>query len=809
MAKFVIIGGVAAGAAAAARLRRLDENCEILLLEKGSEISYANCGLPYYLGRVIPERENLLVMSPEKFSSWLNVDVRIRHEVTAIDRANHQVVCQTPEGEKRFAYDKLLIASGAVPQGGNHQSSRVLPLWTIQQMDQLEQQLTQARHVVVVGAGFVGLEVAENLRKRQIKVTLIQRGSHPLPTMDQEMTGQLVDALADEQIHFLADTVVEAYADQENGVALKLSGGQTLQADLVIESIGVRPNSILAQNAGLNCGPRGHISVNSQLQTSDPDIYAAGDVVEVTDPVFGGNIAIPLAGPAARQGRIAAANLLGGSLSYPGSIGTNVVKVGYLTAGGVGYTESRLQALGKAYRKIYLHPASNASYYPGGGRLTMKLLFGHDGQIYGAQIVGAKGVDKRIDTIAQAMQNKLTAPELGTLELAYAPPYSSAKDPVNFAGFIAENVLAGLSDPVYPDAIPEDAQVLDVREEAEHQLGAIPGAVNIPLGALRGRLQELDRNKLIVCCCQVGLRGYLAERVLKQNHFRAANLSGGYLTWKMFHHQPKTVIEPAEKPSAADGTAVSAVPSGTAIPLDVRTLACPGPVMRLKKAMDNAAPGTAVHLLAAATFENDLRNWARGAGCVVQNFVRNGEELSAEVIKGNGDNDTAAGTAVAGQRGRMPHSVAIVLFSNDLDKALAAMILANGLAAAGAKVGIFFTFWGLSVLRKNPSPAVQKNLISKMFGFMLPRGAKKLALSKMHMMGMGTEMMKNVMKSKHVLSLPELMESARQSGVRFIACDMAMDLMGITREELIEVDEIAGVATYAELARNSNNTLFI
>jgi len=794
--KAVIIGGVAAGASAAARLRRLDEHAQIILLEKGKFISYANCGLPYHLGGVIPDRDDLLVMEPEKFQSWFNIEVRTENEAVRIDRANKKLDIRRASGEiYQESYDKLLIATGAVPAGAVTRK-RVFHLWTLADMDQVAARLNGAKSAVIVGAGFIGLEAAENLKGRGLDVTVIQRSNHVLPTLDAEMAQPLADELVRSGIRLRFGCQVKDYTEKEDSVTVHLDCGVDLEADAVIVSTGVQPNSKLAQECGLECGKRGHIIVNERMQTSDPDIFAAGDVVEVTDPVFGGRTAIPLAGPANKQGRIAADAMAGRISAYQGSFGTSVVKVGHLTAAGVGLTEKRLKDMGKTYRKLYLHPNSNASYYPGGSRMTLKLIFGDDGAIYGAQIVGVKGVDKRIDTIAQAMRNHLTAPQLGALELAYAPPYSSAKDPVNFAGFVAENILNGLTDVVYPDTIPAEAVILDVREPEENALGAIPGAVNCPLGKLRSRLAELDKGKLHVTCCQVGLRGYLAERILKQNGFKAANLSGGYLGWKLFHPDP---VEPPEPPAAP---AVKDVPAAGMTRLDVRTLQCPGPVLKLKKAIAEARPGEGVHLLAASTFERDLLNWAKGGGHQVVNLTRQDGFLEADVLKGG----SAAKSPVPVQSG---HAVAMVVFSNDFDRAMAAMILANGFAAAGAKVSVFFTFWGLSVLRKNPAPYVRKDLISRMFGWMLPNGAMKLALSKMNMMGMGGAMMKSVMKRKGVLSLPDLIRSAREAGVKFIACDMAMDIMGITREELIEVDEIAGVATFAEIARNCNNTLFI
>lgn len=537
--KVVIIGGVAAGASAAARLRRLDESAEIVMLERGEFISYANCGLPYHVGGAIESRDNLLVMPAAKFKSWFNVDVRTSCEATAINRAAKTVSIRGKDGNGEEAYDKLIIATGSSPAADNTPgfgSARVKNLWTIGDMDALLKNLSSgAKKAVVIGGGFVGLETAENLRARGLDVTLVQRGKHLLPTVDFEMARPIADELESMGISLRLGRTVAEYENGENSVTAILDDGERLEADLAVVSTGVRPNSELARAAGLECGPRGHIRVDETMRTSDPDIYAAGDVVEVRDPVFGGVAAIPLAGPANRQGRVAADSICGMASSYGGTYGASVIKVGKINAGSVGYTESKLKAAGKIFKKAYLHPSSNASYYPGASRLDMKLLFDDGGKILGAQIVGQKGVDKRIDTIAQAMLNGTKAQDLGRLELAYAPPFSSAKDPVNFAGFIASNILSGLSTPAYADGIPEGAIVLDVREEHERKNGHIPGSINIPLGQLRGRLGELDKSRVVVASCQVGLRGYLAERILKQNGFNAANLSGGYLTWKAFH----------------------------------------------------------------------------------------------------------------------------------------------------------------------------------------------------------------------------------------------------------------------------------
>lgn len=535
--KYVIIGGVASGASAAARLRRLDEKAEIILLEKGADISYANCGLPYHLGGVIRERERLSVMPPAKFAAWFNVDVRTGTEATAIDRASKQVTVRSAAGVSTLAYDKLLLATGATPAGEVYTEAdhpHVAHLWTLADMDRVIAKLGAAKRAVVAGAGFIGLEVAENLLHRGIAVTIVQFGDHVLQTMDAEMARPLEAELRALGAEIRLGRSVAAFEERPGGVECILDTGERLAADIAIVSTGVRPRSELAGACGLELGPRGHIVVDDRLRTSDPDIFAAGDVVEVVDPVFGGKTAIALAGPANKQGRIAADNMAGGDSVYRGTFGASIVKVGSLTAAGVGWTEERLKAAERDYRKIYLHPSSGAGYYPGAVRLNMKLLFGDDGTIFGAQIVGAKGVDKRIDSIASAMRAGLKAPQLGELELAYAPPFSSAKDPVNFLGFVAENVLSGKSAVVTPDAIPAGAQILDVREPAETETGAIPGSINLRLGELRTRLAELDRSRTYVTCCAVGLRGYLAERILRQNGFTVFNLSGGWATWQLF-----------------------------------------------------------------------------------------------------------------------------------------------------------------------------------------------------------------------------------------------------------------------------------
>lgn len=534
--KVVIIGGVAAGAGAAARLRRLDETAEIVLLERGPYISYANCGLPYHLGGIIPDRSSLLVMPAQMFAARFNVDVRTGSLVTAIDSAERKITVRAGEKTYSESYDRLLIATGSspvVPDLPGTDSERVFQFWTIPDLDAILAKIGEGtKRALVVGAGFIGLEVAENLRHRGLAVTVVELAPQVLPPLDPEMSAYAETELAEAGIDFRLGRKVTAFESGSEYTAV-LDDGTKIPTDLVLMCIGVRPNSELAAQAGLKVGARGHIVVDDRLRTSDPNIFAAGDVIELPDPLTGQPGAVPLAGPANRQGRTAADNMAGGDARYPGSFGAAVIKTGKLTVACVGLSERRLRQIKLPYRKIYTHPGSSAAYYPGGAMLHLKLLFGEDGRILGAQAVGAKGADKRLDVIATAMASGRSVYDLADLELCYAPPYNSAKDPVNFLGMIACDLRDGLTQTLYPEDLTPEMLLLDVREPGEFAAGTIPGAVNIPLGVLRSHLSALDKTRPITVFCRVGLRGYVAERILKQNGFTCANLSGGFLTWQM------------------------------------------------------------------------------------------------------------------------------------------------------------------------------------------------------------------------------------------------------------------------------------
>jgi NADPH-dependent 2,4-dienoyl-CoA reductase/sulfur reductase-like enzyme/rhodanese-related sulfurtransferase len=540
--KIVIVGGVAGGASAAARLRRLDEKAEIVLFERGENVSFANCGLPYHLGGVIAEREKLLVMPAERFKGRLAVDLRLRHEVVEIDRAAHTVRAVNLATGEQYSetYDKLLLATGSAPLRPalpGIDDPDVLTLWTLSDMDAIKRRAEgDTKRAVVVGGGFIGLEAAENLCHYGVAVTLVELLPQVLPTLDPEMARPLQAALKENGVALRLGAAVAGFErTEENKLVVRLRGGEALETDLVVLSVGVRPNSELAKAAGLRVGERGGIVTDGTLRTDDPDIYAVGDAIQVTDPVLGVPTQIPLAGPANRQGRLAADALMGLPVKpYRGTWGTAIVKVFLKTAASVGASEKALKRAGAAYEKIYLHPFSHATYYPGAQPMHLKLLFTREGKILGAQIVGGEGVDKRIDVLATAMQAGLAVTDLERLELAYAPPYGSAKDPVNFAGYVAGNVLSGDTVQAFADALPAGACLLDVRDPAEWEGGTISGALTIPLGQLRQRLDELPRGRVIVPYCAVGLRGYLAERILRQNGFDVRNLAGGFATWRLF-----------------------------------------------------------------------------------------------------------------------------------------------------------------------------------------------------------------------------------------------------------------------------------
>ncbi|MBC8206223.1 MAG: FAD-dependent oxidoreductase [Kiritimatiellales bacterium] len=815
--KMIIIGGVAGGASTAARARRLSETAELILLERGPYVSFANCGLPYHIGGEIADRDRLLVTTPEQLRTRFKIDVRTRNEVIAIDPENKEVKIKNLESGEIYTetYDSLVLSPGAEPVRPTIpgiESRRVLSLRNMEDMDRIIEALGDAGHATVIGGGYIGLEMAEALRSRDMSTTLIELAPQVMGPADPEMVSILHQELEINGVDLRLGTSVSGFEETEKGLKLTLSSGETLDTGVAILAIGVKPETGLAVGAGLDLGPRGGIRVNDRMQTSSPDIYAVGDAVEVIDFVTREPALIPLAGPANRQGRIAADNIFGRSSRYKDTQGTAICKVFNLAIGMTGLSEKGAQRAGIAFEKIYVHPASHASYYPGAAALSIKMLFDPEtGKVLGAQAVGADGVDKRIDVFAVAIRAGLTVYDLEELELSYAPPFGSAKDPINFAGFVAANALRGdvkicqVSDVVNPAA---GQKILDVRTPYEVTAGTIPGAKNIPIDELRERLDELDKDKEYLVFCRVGLRGYLACRILSQNGFTCRNLTGGYITYQRTAGIRATEMPEDYHPeNDSDDQKFKTVEEEKTMNL-VKTinacgLQCPGPILQLKNAIDEINEGEAVCISATDPgFVADAPAWCHSTG----------HEL-ASMDPGEGGSYRATIIKRAAAQGGVPTSgkraMTNVVFCDDFDKAVAAFIIANGAVAAGYEVTLFFTFWGINILRKSGPVVAKKNLIEKMFGIMMPKGTSKLALSKMNMGGMGLAMIKGIMKHKNVMTLEELIAQAQLGGVKLVVCTMSMDLMGIKSEELIDGVDEGGVAMYVDRLTQSNANLFI
>ncbi|MCK8486805.1 FAD-dependent oxidoreductase [Paenibacillus sp. MBLB2552] len=834
--KVLIVGGVAGGASAAARLRRLDEEAHIVMFERDPYISFANCGLPYYIGDSIKDRSKLLVQTPEAMHRRFNIDVRTESEVIGIDPASKSVLVRSKErGEYRESYDAVILSPGARPIRPNLpgiESSRIHTLRNIPDTDRIKRRVVeeQASSAIVIGGGFIGVEMAENLREIGLEVTLIEGGPQILAPFDAEMSGVLAKELEDHGVQLLMSQTVTSFTEQGNQIQAHTSDELELAADIVILAIGVTPDTAFLRETGMELGPRGHIIVSDKLETSIPDIYAVGDAVEVVDFVNDSKTAIPLAGPANKQGRIAADNVCGLGTTYKGSQGTSIIKVFGLTGAATGNNERTLQRLGIPHHVTVVHPNSHASYYPGATPLSIKLLFKPDGTVLGAQAVGYDGVDKRIDDIATVIRFRGTVTDLTELELAYAPPYSSAKDPVNMAAYTAENVLSGRVRVFVPqDLATRDEQttlLVDVRSEMEHANGHIPDSLLIPVDELRDRLDELDRDKEIWVYCQVGLRGYTASRILQQKGYKVRNLTGGYKLYQMANYQPgrsvstdcpvdrvvKAEIAAASVASATTQTNSNGIASSDSkmradAKLDACGLCCPGPLIQVKQAMDRLEAGQILHVTASDPgFYEDVQAWATMSKHRMIQVAKNANGIIEAYICKEDPNRLSDSSV---QPAATPEGSTMIVFSGDLDKAIASFIIANGAAASGKKVTLFFTFWGLNILRKSEKVLVAKTFIGRMFGAMMPRGTRKLSLSRMNMLGMGAKMIRGVMISNNVSSLEELMTSAIHQGVEIVACQMSMDLMGIRQEELIDGVKIGGVGYYLGKADQSGINLFI
>lgn len=819
--KVLIIGGVAGGASAAARLRRVDEDAEIIMFEKGEYISFANCGLPYYIGEVITEKDKLVVQTPEKMKERFNIDVRVNSEVTKIMPDTKTVEVFDRMGNRTYTetYDKIILSPGAEPVKPplpGIDSDRIFTLRNIPDTYRIKDYVdtVKPKRAVVVGAGFIGLEVAENLHSRGVKVTVVELAEHVIGPLDFDMAAIVHQHMKAKDVEFYLKDGVKALNNTSTCTVVELTSGRSLKADMVILGIGVRPESRLAAQAGLKIGKTGGILVDEYMKTSNPDIYAVGDAVEVTDYVSGSPALIPLAGPANKQGRIAANNICGIEEKYEGTQGTSIVKVFDITVAITGNNEKVLGRNGIEYEKSFTHSSSHAGYYPGAIPMSIKLIFAKDtGKVLGAQIIGYEGVDKRIDVIATSIRAGMTVYDLEKLELAYAPPYSSAKDPVNIAGYTAANILKGDHEIFHWNDVAsidrQNAVLLDVRDVMEYDLGTIEGSINIPVDELRNRLDEIPADKDIYVFCQAGLRGYIAYRILKQKGYRnVKNLSGGYKTYQLaVSKQSNEDIYEYDRIMKNDELKTADCGGGNCradadIKVDACGLQCPGPIMQVYNTVKSMNYGEVLQVRATDPgFQADIKAWCERTGNRLVSMNYDNGAFTAYIKK-----EKLTEVAAEVQRGS---GKTLVVFSNDLDKAIATFIIANGAASMGRKVTLFFTFWGLNILRKHGKVNVKKDFLSRMFGIMMPRGSRKLSLSKMNMGGMGAMLIRFIMKKKNAASLEELIEQAKSSGIELVACNMSMDIMGIKKEELIDGVKIGGVASFLGSAEESDMSLFI
>ncbi len=821
--KVIIIGGVAGGASTATRLRRLDENIEIKIFEKSNYVSFANCGLPYYIGNVIKERQNLILESPATFKNKFNIEVIINSEVISINREKKEITVKDLKKNIEYIenYDKLVISTGAKPfipniKGLNKDNS--LTLRNIEDMDYIKNYIKKnnPKNVAIIGAGFIGLEIAENLVNIGLNVTLIEKAKQVMTSVDFEIASFIHQELKNNNISlFLETDILEIIKDENNKITIKTSSKE-IKTDMLIVSIGVRPLSKLAYECNLKLTDKGYISVNEYLQTSDNDIFALGDVVEINMSVLDKILPVPLAAPANKQGRIVAGNILGKKEYYKGTVGTTIAKIFDLTVSSTGVNEKMLLAEKINYKNVTIIKGNHAGYYPGAEDIVLKILFHPEtGKIFGAQGIGKNGVDKRIDIISTAIFSNLSIFELGDIDFAYAPAYNSAKDIVNYAGFMAKNIVFDKMEQVQWNEL-QGKELLDIRTPEEYELNHIKNARNIPLNELRNRLSELDKEKEYVVYCRIGLRGYNAQRILTSYGFKVFNLNGGttiyYSATKeqgnkiFFKYNENKIPYKIETNDKAE------------IILDTCGTQCPGPILKVKNVIQEMKEGETLLVKSNdSSFENDIKAWTQKTGNILLNTIKKKGITSAFIKKGKKndgffsknnfntfENNSSPSTTFLEKKSTL------VIFSGDFDKIFASLIIANGSLAMGNKVSMFFTFWGLNALKKeNYKTKHKKNLLEKMFNFMLPKGPKKLPVSKMNFGGIGRKIFDFIMKKKNIETLNSLLSEFTKNGGKIIACTMSMEVMGIKKDELLENIEYGGVAAYMGEADNSNHNLFI
>ncbi|WP_338945776.1 CoA-disulfide reductase [Fusobacterium canifelinum] len=809
MKKVLIVGGVAGGASTATRLRRLDENLEIVIFEKGEYVSFANCGLPYYIGDIIQNRESLLVQTPESLKARFNLDVRVNSEVVGVNGKDKKVKVKTKNGEEyEEIFDFLVLALGAkpiFPAIKGIENKKIFTLRNINDMDKIKAKIKNhnVKKATVIGGGYVGIETAENLKHLGIDTTLIEAAPHILAPFDSEISNILEYELVNNGINLMISEKVVEFQEDGNEIIIKLESGKIVTTDMLILSIGVSPDTKFLQGSGINLGEKGHIFVNENLETNLKGVYALGDSIIVKNYITNQDVAIPLAGPANRQGRIVAGNIVGRNEKYKGSLGTAIIKIFELTGASTGLNERTLKQLNIAYEKIYLHPNNHAAYYPGASPISIKALYNKENrQILGAQAVGISGVDKFIDVIATSIKFKATIDDLTELELAYAPPFLSAKSPANMLGFIGQNIEDSLLEQVFMEDLKnyneKETIILDLREKLELISGKIDNSINIPLSELRKRYTELSKNKEIWTYCAVGLRGYIATRFLSQNGYKVKNIAGGIKS------EEKVLIKNQEESSLSKESDSNIGKEGDY--LDLSGLSCPGPLVKIKERIDKLKENEKLKVkVSDPGFYNDIQAWSK----ITKNSLLSLDKkdgLTYAILK-KGQTSKIVEKEQENVIIEDNSNMTMVVFSGDLDKAIAAFIIANGALTMGKKVTMFFTFWGLSILKKKN--LAKKSFIEKMFSMLLPKNSQDLPVSKMNFFGIGAKMIRSVMKKKNIMSLEELMKKAKDSGVNITACTMSMDVMGISKEELIDGINYGGVGQYLGETEKSNNNLFI
>jgi NADPH-dependent 2,4-dienoyl-CoA reductase/sulfur reductase-like enzyme/peroxiredoxin family protein/TusA-related sulfurtransferase/rhodanese-related sulfurtransferase len=813
--KILIIGGNALGATTAARLRRLSEDDEIVIIEKQKYISYSSCQLPYFIEGTVSEVDDLLAIEKDEFEKNRNIKVKYNSEVLAIDKKSKKVIYKDLDSnnEKEESYDYLVYALGSLPRKINisndqKDTSKIKYLKTIDDAVAIKNWIIEkkVKNVFIVGAGFIGLEMAEVLINKNISVSVVDSNSQILNNSDLEMS-KFIESIYDKKgVKFFLNSSINSYDSETVTV-----NDNKFDCDMIIVSVGVTPNTQIAKNSGLNLNESGELIVNEFLETSDKFIYSGGDAAITNNIISNEKRSSNLAWASNRQGRIIADNINGLKSSFKGVVNSNIIKVFDYTFAGFGLNEKKCKDLGIEFKSVHIRRSNYSDNFEGSYSMFMKLVFNPTNRkILGCQIFGKAGVDKRIDIISTVAKLGGTIDDLPDVEVAYSPHYSAPKDPVNILGYVAINVADKKYDvshchEVENNCNKEDNLVLDVRTETEFNNGHFNGAKNITYGELRH--EEIDDSKNCFVNCGSGHRSYMAICTLKNKGYKGQlyNLSGGYALKKQLDHISVSKHSDSNYNNNNNNNNNGEIMKKENLKtVDLSGLQCPGPIVKANKETKNMSEGQQITFKTDdLSFEPDIKAWSEKNGFrFIESFIEKGE-LFITIEK------STKPDSINNNQGSRSRS--IIVFSNDLDKVMASLIVANGAVASGEKVHLFFTFWGLSLLRKsNYKTKSKKTFLEKMFSFMLPKGTKKLKLSKMNMGGMGTHFMNKIMKRKNVSTCKELLDELISSDdVTLIACAMSMDMMGIKQNELIEGVEIAGVAKYISLSQEGTNSMLI